>query len=107
MGKGQHPSAEGPADHRLEIWDQFCERFMRQANAAESWLNLDDLVDQSGDGEQYVVDDDSVIEQQEKRWHCSKCVVRDVLNYVWPEIESLAIKLGVPFQPEIMYLDEN
>jgi hypothetical protein len=79
---------------------------MQQANNAEKWLNLDDLISDD-DAEEYVVDEDTVLEEQEKRWHCSKCVVRDILNHIWPEIESLAIKLGVPFQPEIMYLDEG
>ena len=106
MGTGQHSSEQSPKDHKLEIWTQFCDRFMQQANFAEGWLNLDDLIS-ADDPEEYSVGEDTVLEEQEKRWHCSKCVVRDILNYVWPEIEGLAIKLGVPFEPEIMYINEE
>ena len=52
MGAGQHSTEQSPKDHKLEIWTQFCDRFMQQANTAEGWLNLDDLIS-TDDPEEY------------------------------------------------------
>lgn len=112
MGKKRDTSRSDGSDHRLELWEQFCERFIRASKEAQKWLDCSDLEKDGPDGTTYVdehgdsIDEDEYWDIQAERMHCSTCIVRDVLNFVWPEVESLAIKLGVPFKPDIMSMDD-
>ncbi len=112
MGEKRNTSRYDGSDHRLELWDQFCVRFIRASKEAQEWLDCKDLEKEGPEGTFFVNDDGEVITEDEQweiqsdRMHCSTCIIRDVLNFVWPEVESLALKLGVPFKPDISSIDD-
>ena len=41
------------------------------------------------------------------RWESAGVIIEAAYNFLWEEVESLAIKLGVPFLPEIADLDNK
>lgn len=102
VATGANTTPEGEAKHRHEIFLQFCNRFTQKVKEAEEYLELVDLIDESTDD--YIVTADELFEEQSQRWHCGKCILRDALEHIWPEIESLAIKLGVPYESQMIDL---
>lgn len=100
MAKGADPTPANEAKHRHEIFLQFCNRFTQKIREAEDYLELEDLVDE--DTDDYIVTAEELFEEQSKRWHCGKCILRDAMEHIWPEIESLAIKLGVPYESQMI-----
>lgn len=81
--------------HRQLVWEEFLQRAVEAGNKAIDYLELDDYA-----GEMVA---ESVLEEvYNERWQSTGDIVMAAYNFLWPEIESLAIKLGVPFQPEIM-----
>lgn len=101
MAKGNHspePFSE-ETRHRQAIWEEFLERAVDAGNNAIAWLDLDDIAEQEG------ISESELEEEYLNRWQSTGDVVITVLNFIWPEIESLAVKLGVPFQPEIGEID--
>jgi hypothetical protein len=89
--------SEGPTEdeaHRLRIWEEFCKNAVSAGNKAIEYLELGDIAP-----DEY--DDTALDEIYAARWESSGVIVEAVLNHVWSEVEGLAIKLGVPFLPEI------
>ena len=81
--------------HRQLVWEEFLQRAVEAGNKAIDYLELDDYA-----GEMVA---ESVLEEvYNERWQSTGDIVMAAYNFLWPEIESLAIKLGVPFQPKIM-----
>lgn len=100
MGEGYYSSEpfDDETRHKQAIWEEFQYRSVEAANKCIEWLELQDI-----DTSTYT---DSKIEKiYNERWSSTGDIVVSVLNFVWPEIESMAIKLGVPFQPEIGEID--
>ena len=94
MAEGHYPEDEAEDKrHRLKIWEEFCERAVDAGNRAIEFFELGDVEDEYGDAE--------LNEIYLARWESSGVIVEAAYNFIWPEIESLAIKLGVPFIPEI------
>jgi hypothetical protein len=88
---------EGPTEdqhHKLLVWEEFCKNAVAAGNRAIEYLEL-------GDVEPDEYDDAALDEIYAARWESAGVIVESVLNHVWEEVESLAIKLGVPFLPEI------
>lgn len=101
MAKGNYspePFDEETA-HKQLVWEEFLGRSVDAANKAIQWLELDDYVDRD-------VSDDELEAVYAERWETTGDVVIAAYNFLWPEIESLAIKLGVPFQPEIGEIED-
>lgn len=93
----ERPNTEGPTEdesHRLLIWEDFCKNIVNSGNKAIEYLEL-------GDIEPDEYDDTALDEIYAARWESAGVIVEAVLNFVWAEVEGLAIKLGVPFLPEI------
>lgn len=101
MAEGNHPSEPFDEEtlHKQRIWEEFLSQAVEAGNKAIDWL---ELADYSGDSE---VSDEELEEVYNSRWQSTGDVVIAAYNFLWPEIESLAIKLGVPFQPEIGEID--
>lgn len=101
MAKGKDSSE--PFDentyHRQLIWEEFLERAVDAGNKAIGWLELEDYAD---DG---LVSESELEEIYNDRWRTTGDIVVAAYNFLWPEIESMATKLGVPFEPEIMEID--
>lgn len=99
MATGDH--TPGPLNeeawHRQLIWEEFCHRATEVGNKAIEYFDLADLDDD--------LDEEEVTAIYEYRWASTGDVIVAAYNFLWPEIESLAIKLGVPFQPEIGEID--
>lgn len=100
MGEGYYSSEpfDEETRHKQSVWEEFRARSVDAANKCIEWLELQDI-----DPSEYH---DSEIEQiYNERWSSTGDIVVSVLNFMWPEIESLAVKLGVPFEPEIGAID--
>lgn len=85
--------------HKQLLWESFSTKAVEAANKAIEHLELADYAD-----------DETVTEQQlaeiyDERWQSAANIVVDAYNFIWPEIESLAIKLGVPFEPEVFDIE--
>ena len=101
MAKGSYspePFDEETA-HKQLIWEEFLTRSVEAGNKAIEWLELEDYLDQD-------VSDDELEAVYAERWETTGDVVIAAFNFLWPEIESLAIKLGVPFEPEVSEIYE-
>lgn len=102
MAEGHDPQAESGREakhHKILIWEEFCQRATTAGNKAIEYLELGDVQDEYSD--------DELNEIYTARWESPGVVVEATLNLLWPEIEALAIKLGVPFLPEIASIDEE
>ena len=97
MAKGEYSSEPFDEDtyHKQLVWEEFLERAVEAGNKAIEWLELEDYAEE-------MVAESVIEEVYNERWASTGDVVMSAYNFLWPEIESLAIKLGVPFQPEIM-----
>lgn len=97
MAEGKNPPEPFDEDtyHRQLIWEEFLERAVDAGNKAIGYLNLEDYSDE-------MVAESTLEEVYMDRWRSAGDIVTSAFNFLWPEIESLAIKLGVPFEPEIM-----
>ena len=95
MAKGDHSSEPFDEDtyHRQLVWEEFLQRAVDVGNKAVDYFELADLDED--------IDEEEANAIYEYRWQSAGDVVITCFNFLWPEIESLAIKLGVPFQPEI------
>lgn len=80
--------------HKQRIWEEFLVRSVEAGNRAIEWLELEDFADDQ-------LTDSQLEEIYNERWQSTGDVVITCFNFLWPEIESLAIKLGVPFEPEV------
>lgn len=83
--------------HKQRIWEEFCIRAVEVGNKAIEYFDLADLDEDLGDDEVNAI--------YEYRWASTGDVIVSAYNFLWPEIEALATKLGVPFQPEIGEID--
>lgn len=101
MAKGNHPPEPFDEDtvHRQLVWEEFLQRAVDAGNKAIGWLELDDYANDE------LVSERELEEAYNERWRTTGDVVIAAYNFLWPEIEALATKLGVPFQPEIMEID--
>ena len=102
MGEGSYSSEpfDEETRHKQAIWEEFKFRSVEAANKSIEWLELQDI-----DPGKYDFDQIEAIYRE--RWGSTGDVVISVLNFVWPEIESMAVKLGIPFEPEISEIDED
>jgi hypothetical protein len=102
MAKGNYSPEpfDEETNHRQLVWEEFLVRSVEAANKAIEWLELAEYEDETG------ISDDEIQEIYEQRWESTGTIVTDAFNFLWPEIESLAIKLGVPFEPEISEIDK-
>ena len=96
MAEGRDPeeSFDENSEHRLLVWQEFLVRAVEAGNKAIEWLSLEDIDTTS-------LGDSEVENLYEQRWSSTGDVVVSAYNFLWPEIESMVIKLGVPFLPEI------
>jgi len=96
MAEGNYSSEpfDDETNHKQLVWEDFLARSVEAGNKAIEWLELEDYADDE-------LTDDELEEIYSERWQSTGDVVISAFNFLWPEIESLAIKLGVPFQPEI------
>ena len=85
--------------HKSSLWEDFCIKAVEAGNKAIEYLELGDV-----EGE---YSDDELDEIYSARWEHPGLIVEAAYNFLWPEIEGLAIKLGVPFIPEIASLDKD
>jgi len=87
--------------HKIRLWEDFCARAVEAGNRAIEYLELGDV-----DGD---YSDEELDEIYLARWESSGVIIESVFNHLWPEIEGLAIKLGVPFVSEVaaLYGDKN
>lgn len=99
MAEGRDPeeSFDEDAEHRLLVWQEFLLRAVDAGNKAIEWLSLEDIDTES-------LSDSEVEDLYNERWSSTGDVVVAAYNFLWPEIESMVIKLGVPFLPEIAEL---
>lgn len=79
---------------KQRVWEEFLTRSVEAANRCIEWFELKDYADDE-------LSEDQLEEVYNERWQSTGDVVISCFNFLWPEIESLAIKLGVPFEPEI------
>lgn len=86
--------------HKLALWEEFLVRAVEAGNKAISYLELEDTDIES-------MSDDELEDEYSKRWAGAGEIVVEAYNFLWPEIEALAMKLGVPFLPEIEALMED
>ena len=84
--------------HRQLIWEEFLQRAVEAGNQAMDYLDLVDVESEN-------LTDDEFEAIYHSRWQSTGDIVVTTYNFLWPEIEALAMKLGVPFQPEILELD--
>lgn len=84
--------------HKILLWEDFCSRAVEAGNRAIEYLELGDIKDEYGE--------DALDEIYLSRWESAGAIVEAAYNMLWPEIETLAIKLGVPFIPEIAEINE-
>lgn len=96
MAEGNYSSEpfDDETSHKQRIWEEFLTRSVEAGNKAIEWLELEDYSDDE-------LSDDELEEIYTHRWQSTGDVVISAYNFLWPEIESLAIKLGVPFEPEV------
>jgi hypothetical protein len=97
MAKGKDSSEPFDEDtyHKQLVWEEFLQRAVEAGNKAIDWFDLADYAEE-------MVAESVIEEVYNERWNSTGDVVMAAFNFLWPEIESLAIKLGVPFEPEIM-----
>lgn len=102
MGEGQYSSEpfDDETRHKQLVWNEFLVQSVEAANKAIEWLELSDL-------DHELLSDSDIEAKYNERWKSTGDVVISILNFVWPEIESLATKLGVPFEPEIGEIDRE
>jgi len=93
-GRDPEESFDESAEHRLLVWQEFLLRAVEAGNKAIEWLSLEDIDTES-------LSDSEIENLYEQRWSSTGDVVVSAYNFLWPEIESMVIKLGVPFLPEI------
>lgn len=97
MAEGYDPEEQTEEQrHKANLWEEFCVRAVDAGNRAIEYLELGDV-----EGE---YSDDELDEIYLARWESSGLIVESAYNFLWPEIEALAIKLGIPFVPEIATL---
>lgn len=100
MAKGKY--SPEPFDeetyHKQLVWEEFLERAVEAGNKAIEWFELEDYTDQ-------LISENELEEIYNERWRSTGDIIVSAYNFLWPEIESMATKLGVPFQPEIMEID--
>lgn len=102
MAEGYNQEGSGwdeEKHHKARIWEEFCKRATEAGNRAIEYLELGDV-----DGE---YSDDELDEIYTARWDGPGIVVEAAYNFLWPEVEALAIKLGVPFLPEISEINKR
>jgi hypothetical protein len=104
MAKRPDPEGSNEANYKADVFDQFCERFDAKVREAERYLACEDFFDENGEP---TIPEEEIWDIEAERHHCNVCIMREVLYILWPEIESLAIKLGVPFKSEIATIDEE
>ena len=92
------PFDEG-TNHKQLVWEEFLAKAIEAGNKAIEWLELEDYDDDE------TISDSELEEIYNERWQTTGDVVVSAYNFLWPEIESLAVKLGVPFEPEIFQLE--
>lgn len=100
MAKGEYSSEPFDEDtyHRQLVWEEFLERAVDAGNKAIEWFELEDCTDQ-------LLSEREIENIYNERWSTTGDIIVAAYNFLWPEIESMATKLGVPFQPEIMEID--
>lgn len=86
--------------HKQLIWEEFLQRAVDAGNNAMDWLDMVDV-------ESEKLSDDEFEAVYHSRWESTGDIITAAYNFLWPEIEALAMKLGVPFQPEIMELHSD
>lgn len=84
--------------HKQLVWEEFLQRAVEAGNMAMNYLDLVDV-----DCENLTDDEFEAV--YHSRWESTGDIVVAAYNFLWPEIEALAMKLGVPFQPEIIELN--
>lgn len=102
MAEGYNPEGTSWSEaerHKVLLWEDFCAKAVEAGNKAIEYLELADLEDEYSDEE--------LDEIYSARWEHPGLIVEAAYNFLWPEIEGLAIKLGVPFIPEIASLDKD
>jgi hypothetical protein len=100
MAKGNYTSEpfDDETYHKQLVWEQFLQDAVEAGNKAIEWFDLADYSEE-------MVSESELEEVYNERWQSTGDVVVAAYNFLWPEIEALAIKLGVPFQPEIGEID--
>lgn len=101
MAKGNNTSEPFDEEtyHKQLVWEDFLARSVEAGNKAIDWLELADYDDDE------TITEAKLEEIYNERWQTTGDVVVSTYNFLWPEIESLAVKLGVPFEPEIFDLE--
>lgn len=101
MAEGNNTSEpfDDETRHKQLIWEEFLAQAVEAGNKAVDWLELADYDDDE------TVTDSELERIYNERWETTGDVVVSAYNFLWPEIESLAVKLGVPFEPEIFHLE--
>ena len=101
MAEGNYSSEpfDEETSHKQRLWEEFLAQAVEAGNKAIDWLELQDYADQD-------IPDGELERIYNERWASTGDVVIAAFNFLWPEIEGLAIKLGVPFEPEISEIDE-
>lgn len=102
MAEGYDSEAESWGEekyHKARIWEDFCRRATEAGNRAIEYLELGDV-----EGE---YSDDELDEIYTARFESPGVIIEAAYNFLWPEIEGLAIKLGVPFLPEIASINKR
>ena len=85
--------------HKQLVWEGFLTKAVEAGNKAVDWLELADYADDE------KITESELADIYDERWQSTGDIVVAAYNFLWPEIESLAIKLGVPFEPEIFDLE--
>lgn len=85
--------------HKILLWEDFCSRAVEAGNKAIEYFELADVKDEYSDAE--------LDEIYSARWESPGVIIEAAYNFLWSEIEGLAIKLGVPFLPEIAEINKD
>lgn len=101
MAEGNHSAEpfDEETNHKQLVWEEFLAKAVEAGNKAIDWLELADYDDDE------TISDSELEDIYNERWKTTGDVVVSAYNFLWPEIESLAVKLGVPFEPEIFHLE--
>lgn len=101
MAEGNYTSEpfDDETYHKQLVWENFLAKAVEAGNKAVDWLELADYADDE------KVTEAELADIYDERWQSTGDVVVAAYNFLWPEIEALAIKLGVPFEPEIFDLE--
>lgn len=87
--------------HKQQVWEGFLSKAVEAGNKAIDWFELADYVDDE------TVSESKLEQVYNERWQSAGDIVVAAYNFLWPEIESLAVKLGVPFEPEIFDIESK